>query len=292
MRSAPANAEAARVELERVLDDPSEADRAVLTPLVGGTHRRSWLVTLPGRRCVLRTPVAGHQALLDIETEARAMNAAAAAGIAPPVIATTQSGTLLTEYKPGAPWTAGDARHPRNVERLAAILRTLHSVDIELPTFAAERVAADYLAAPAVARAGDRDVHAARWGDELLALARHYDARYAPTAFCHNDLVAANVIDDGDLALVDFEYAVRADPVLDLASLAGMNGFNRAEQRALLAAYRRAVPAAAELAELASMVRLVRLMAWFWALLGEANAVDSAPYSQYLAKLSADLRQD
>jgi thiamine kinase-like enzyme len=292
MRSAPANAEAARVELRRLLDDPNEADRAVLTPLVGGTHRRSWLVTLPGRRCVLRTPVAGHQALLDIETEARVMNAAAKAGIAPAVVATAQNGTLLTEYRAGAPWTVSDARHPRNVERLAATLRTLHSLTADLPVFAAERVAAAYLAAPAVARAGERHEHAARWGDELLEIARDYDARHAPTAFCHNDLVAANVIDDGALALVDFEYAVRADPLLDLASLAGMNGFNRAEQRALLAAYRRAAPAAPELAELASLVRLVRLMAWFWALLGEANAADSAPYSQYLAKFSADLRQD
>ena len=63
---------------------------------------------------------------------------------------------------------------------------------------------------------------AAEWGDELLTLARRYDARYAPTAFCHNDLVAANVLDDGQLALVDFEYAVRADPLLDLANAAGM----------------------------------------------------------------------
>jgi len=292
VRTASASAEAARAELEHVLGDPREAYDAALTPLVGGTHRRSWLVVLAGRRWVLRTPVAGIHALLDIETEARAMNAAARAGIAPPVIATAQNGTLLTEYRAGAPWTASDARHPRNVERLAATLRTLHSLAAELPVFAAERVAAAYLAAPAAASAGERHEHAARWGDELLALARGYDARYAPTAFCHNDLVAANVIDDGELALVDFEYAVRADPLLDLASLAGMNGFNRAEQRALLAAYRRAAPAAAELAELASLVRLVRLMAWFWAVLGEANAADSAPYSQYLAKFSADLRQD
>ena len=28
-----------------------------------------------------------------------------------------------------------------------------------------------------------------------MTLARRYDERYAPTAFCHNDLVAANVLD-------------------------------------------------------------------------------------------------
>ena len=39
-------------------------------------------------------------------------------------------------------------------------------------------------------------------------------------------------------------------PLLDLANLAGMNGFDGGERRALLAAYRRAEPTGAELAEL------------------------------------------
>jgi thiamine kinase-like enzyme len=98
------------------------------------------------------------------------------------------------------------------------------------------------------------------------------------------------VLDDGKLALVDFEYAVRAEPLLDLANLAAMNGFNGAEQRALLAAYRRVTPATTEVADVAWLVRMVRLMAWFWALLGKTNAEDAAPYAQYLAKLGAELR--
>jgi hypothetical protein len=71
-----------------------------------------------------------------------------------------------------------------------------------------------------------------------------------------------------------------------------MNGFNRAEQRALLAAYRRTAPTADDSAELEWLVRMIRLMAWFWASLGEASSPDPAPYAQYLAKLAADLRQD
>ncbi len=81
------------------------------------------------------------------------------------------------------------------------------------------------------------DVRARKWADELLGLARHYDSAYLPSALCHNDLVAANVLDDGDLVLVDFEYAVRAAPALDLAGLAGMNDYGENECRELLAAY-------------------------------------------------------
>ena len=137
-----------------------------------------------------------------------------------------------------------------------------------------------------------REPSAAERGDELLTLTRRYDVRYAPTAFCHNDLAAANVLDDGRLALVDFEYAVRADPLLDVANAAVMNGLGVEEQRALLTAYRRAVPATAELEELAWLVRMVRLMAWFWALLGEASADDASLYATYVAELGERLRQD
>jgi thiamine kinase-like enzyme len=284
-------AAAARTALERVLAGAAEASRAQLEPLAGGTQRRSWLVTFAeGRKAVLRTPMAYTNALLDVETEARAMNAAAAAGVAPAVIGVdATSGALLTDYRRGARWTAADAHRPANIVRLAAVLRTLHALPTELPAFAAERIASRYLAAV------PRDLGepcAARWGDELVALARRYDARYAPTAFCHNDLVAANVVDGGELALVDFEYAVRAEPLLDLANLAAMNGFDGEEQRASLAAYRRAAPTAAELAELAWLVRMVRLMAWFWALLGHANADDSSWYAPYLTELADQLRQE
>ena len=123
-------------------------------------------------------------------------------------------------------------------------------------------------------------------------LARRYDARFVPTAFCHNDLAAANILDDGQLVLVDFEYAARADPLLDLANLAVMNGLDVGEQRTLLTAYRNSAPTDAAIAELAWLVRMVRLMSWFWAMLGDAKAKDSSLYAPYLTELAAQLRQE
>ena len=196
MTRAAADVAVARVALGRVVGD-TEARRARLEPLAGGTHRRSWLVTFDdGRRAVLRAPVERSNALLDLTTETRAMDAAAGAGLAPLVIAADAgSGVLLTDYRPGTPWTSADLRLPSNLERLAALLRTLHALPTELPAFAAERIAARYLSARPRECASRV---AAEWGDELMMLARRYDGRYAPTAFCHNDLVAANVLDDGD----------------------------------------------------------------------------------------------
>jgi len=235
-------------------------------------------------------PVRRSNALLDLPTEIRAMGAAADAGIAPGVIAADpETGVLLTDYRPGSPWTPADARKPANIDRLTAVLRALHALPAELPVFAAERIARRYLAA---LPPGVRGAPAVEWEKELVTLAQRYDAHYSPTAFCHNDLVAANVLDDGNLALVDFEYAVRADPLLDLANVTGMNGFDGDEQRALLAAYRRAEPTDVEIEELQRLVRMVRLMAWFWALLGVASADDASLYVPYLAEIGARLRED
>jgi thiamine kinase-like enzyme len=113
-----------------------------------------------------------------------------------------------------------------------------------------------------------------------------------PTAFCHNDLVATNVLDDGTLALVDFEYAVRGTPLLDLANAVAMNGFGEAEQRALLEAYHGTQPAAPELLELGSLVRMVRLMTWFWASLGVARTDKSSVYADYVRAVGAELQRD
>ena len=280
----------ARAALERVTFGDAAARGAELVPLPGGTGRRSWLVTFAsGRKAVLKLPQARSNALLDVATEARAVNAAADAGIAPGVIsADAASGILLMQFGDGRRWTDEAAHDVHNIERLAELLRTLHALPTELPEFAAERIATRYLGALPVTV---HEPQAADWGKELLALARRYDETYAPTAFCHNDLVAANVLDDGKLALVDFEYACRAAPLLDLANFAAMNGFDARQQREVLTAYRRSPPRAAEIAELEALVRMVRLMAWFWALLGDANSGSSSRYEPYLAALAARLRR-
>lgn len=294
-----------RAVLRRVLA-ADVVRRATIWALEGGMKRRSFLVTAGAEQWVLRLPAPGADPLLDLDTEARVMRAAAAAGLAPPVVAVdAAAGILLTDYRKAArAWTATDARQPRNVERAAALLRALHAVRVAAPVFGAERIARGYVTA--LARAGDADQNARsasglgvawptsvprdrRWADELLELARHYDAAYPAMALCHNDLVAANVLDDGTLVLVDFEYAVRAAPILDLAGLAGMNDYGARERRDLLAAYRGDDRAGVREAELDKIVRLVRLMAYFWARLGELRAVDPDAYRALATEIAGRL---
>ena len=291
MTSRPRDA-AVRAALEGVLG-ADVVRRATLQPLDGGVRQRSFLVSADGGQWVLRLPAPGADALLDLATEASVMRAAAAAGLAPDVAAVDKAvGILLTDYRAGArSWSAADAREPRNIERAAALLRALHALAVDAPSFAAERIARGYLAALSARGAvlRTRDARERGWADELLELARHYDAAHAPTALCHNDLVAANFLDDGRLVLVDFEYAARAAPVLDLAGLAGMNDYGARERRDLLAAYRGDDGLRIAESELEKIVRLVRLIAFFWARLGERRAAEPTAYSALAAELAERL---
>ena len=223
------------------------------------------------------------------------MRAAAAAGLAPDVIAVdAEAGILLTDYRAAARvWSAADAREPRNIERVAALLRELHALRVRAPAFAAESIARGYIAELSAGVYVGRtrfDAGEQAWVDELLERARHYDAAYPPTVLCHNDLVSANVLDDGRLVLVDFEYAARSAPVLDLANLAAMNDYGARERLALLAAYRGADGAEISEPDLEGVVRLVLLMGFFWARLGDLRAGGAFAYGELAAEIGARLR--
>jgi thiamine kinase-like enzyme len=284
-----------RSALQGVMPGPV-ARRAKLAALGGGLNRRSYVVAAGGKRWVLRLPTPGVTPLLDVATEANVMRIAADAALAPTVVAVDPaSGVLLTEFRAGArAWTPADARLAGNVSRAGALLRALHSLPAHVPVFAAESIARSYLSELAAAvdeRSATLPACAGDWAEDLLALAAEFDAGRAHRVLCHNDLVAANVLDDGaTLMLVDFEYAVRAAPILDLAGLAAMNDYGDGEGRELLEAYAGGTAAPIPSAELAKTSRMVRLMAYFWARLCELRAASPDAHRALASELEARLK--
>jgi thiamine kinase-like enzyme len=77
---------------------------------------------------------------------------------------------------------------------------------------------------------------------EHMALLPRIEAALAmrplPTVPCHNDLLAANYIDDGDRVwIVDYEYSGNNDPTFELGNTCQELGWDAARVEALCAAY-------------------------------------------------------
>lgn len=288
----PADDAAVRAALRRVWPDPKTVDTAELTPLGGGLNARSYLVTAPGRRHVLRLPVASAVAWLDLEAEVRAMRAAAAAGLAPAVVAAdVEAGLLLTEYC-AEPWSPSLVREPASIAVVARLLRALHRVEVDLPVYSVRWFASTYLATLAAADPRPLSAEERRWADELSAAAETFDAAHPPTAFCHNDLAATNIVGAGRAAsLIDFEYAGRGAPLLDLASLAGMNGFAESERRQLLREYY-GTAAAPTMRDLDHAIRIVWLLGFFWGRVAEVRVADPRAHLELAADFGELLRRD
>jgi thiamine kinase-like enzyme len=215
--------------------------RAGPEPLGGGITNHNWRARFGDDDVVLR--VAGRQTdLLGIDraTERDATAAAAALGIAPEVLAfLPQHGCLVTRFVAGDPVPDAALREPACLRAIARELRAFHDGGPRLATrFDVPDLAVVYLA---TARRYGAQVPPA--ADACAALASRIAAalrdgpEHAP-APCHDDLLAANLLRDGDqLWIVDWEYAGMGDRYFDLGNLSINNGFTDADDERLLEAY-------------------------------------------------------
>jgi len=262
-----------------------------ITTLGGGLYERSYRFSSDEGDWVVRLPVGeGAPCGLELSVEQRLLEQLGAAGFTPPIVASEPSeGILITRYLSQAScWCAADAREPGNITRIAKRLRDLHRREDDLPPFRALRTAVEYrrLAAERQRLTAEQQ----DWGREFLELARSYDAESSPATLCHNDLTATNILDDGQLWLIDFEYAVCAEPILDLASLASMNDFNAAQQACLLDAYYQGAAPPFNMKKLADVIRLSRFVSYFWALACRRDEREDAPVERFVENVAAMLR--
>jgi thiamine kinase-like enzyme len=216
--------------------------RAVeVEPLGGGITNRNFLVEVDGERFVLR--IGGKDtALLGIDrrVEYEASRVAAALGVGPEVVDFAEpEGFLVTRYIEGRPVAAEEIRRPETLRSVARTLRHVHDGPQIPGRFDAFRVVEAYSST-----AASRGVRVPNAYGDALALAHAIEhARGAqPLRPCHNDLLNANLIDDGErIRIVDWEYAGMGDVFFDLANLSVNHELGEAENRTLLEAYAGAV---------------------------------------------------
>ena len=226
--------------------------------LKGGLTNRVYLVRSAARRCVLRLSSAGDSAVHpDRSCELPILEAAGAAGIAPEILyADVAAGILVTEYLGGPVWQASDLESKDNIEALAELLRRVHA----LPRCGTPLNPGGMAEKYEECLRPHRGLH--EFASDCVRIIREIPVR-EDLFCCHNDIVAANVIDSGGLKLIDWEYASDNDPLFDLASAIGYHNLGDGRQCILLDAY--AGGADSELTErLVEQVRVYEALEWLW----------------------------
>jgi thiamine kinase-like enzyme len=200
--------------------------------------------------------------------ELAAARAAYAAGIAPQVIYAA-NGFLVSRFVDGSPLTPPRVRDARMLERIAALLRRCHR-DIpryfEGPAvmFWVFQIIRGYLNFLAAHGGATRPASLDAFAAQSERLERALGA--VDIVFGHNDLLAANLIDDGErLWLIDWEYAGFNTPLFDLANLATNNELDAALETTLLESYFGDLPAPATRRGFAAMQCASLLRETLWA---------------------------
>ena len=225
--------------LARVAGLPIWSGQIVPEPLGGGITNRNFVVQDRGERFVVRVggdiPIHGVMRF----NELAASRAAHAAGLSPEVVYAEQDVTIL-RFIEGRALTPEDVRRQSTLERILWFLKCCHG-DVrrhlrgQILAFSPFHIIRDY-ASTLGAAAGRRKPDLPR----LLSIDEHLEPAVGPCeiVFCHNDMLAANFIDDGRrLWLIDWDYAGFGNPLFDLGGLAANNGLSAEQETWLLESY-------------------------------------------------------
>jgi len=253
-------------------------------PLTGGITNRNYLVRdARGKRVVrIGDDIPVHGILRS--NELAASRAAAAAGISPAVLH-AESGVLVLDFVEGQTLSPQDVREPARLPRIAALLRRVHTEVAEhlrgpVLAFDVFRVLLDY--------AAELRQRQSAHLPSLPALLSHTtqlerELGRVDIVFSHNDLLAANLIDDGArLWLIDWDYAGFNSPLFDLGGVCSNNDLDAAQTETLLAAYHGRVDR--DLLRRFSAMRCASLLReTLWSMVSEIHSTLDFDYAAYTA---------
>ena len=274
---------AARAAVDRLWPDRA----ARITELGGGITNHNFKVEVDGGEFVLRMGGAKTELLgIDRAAEHAAGVRAFEVGVGPEVVAFVPSqGWLVARFIEGSTISPEEMREAGTLTRVMGALRRFHESEPIPGRFDAHAVVEDYHA-----RAVAHGVSIpSEYGDAHDMSVRIRAARgQLPLVPCHNDLLNANFLDDGEIRIVDWEYAGMGDRFFDLANFSVNHDLSVDDDRRLLEAYF----GEARDYDLAAL-RLMRFMSDFreamWGVLQSGVSELDFAFGEYAAKHFARL---
>jgi thiamine kinase-like enzyme len=277
----------ARVEALGLWSGPVEA-----VPLEGGITNTNFVVADAGERFVVRVgaDIPVHHVMRF--NELAASRAAFLAGVSPEVVH-AEPGILVLRYIEAHTCGEADVARTETLERVLPVLLRCHR---EIPrhlrgpvlVFWVFHVLRDYAA---TLRDGASPHAGALAG--LLAEAERLEAAVGPVeiVFGHNDLLPANILDDGArIWLVDWDYAGFNSALFDLGGLASNSGLAPEQEEWLLEAYYDRPVTDALRRSYTAMKCASLLRETMWSMVSEIHSAIDFDYSAYTRENMARYR--
>ena len=255
-------------------------------PLDGGITNTNFIVEDQGERFVVRIgddiPIHGVMRFNEIA----AARAAHAAGISPEIVYSAD-GVFIMRFIEGRTFTEPEVRREQNLERIIHLIQACHN---ELPrhfigpalVFWPFHVCRNYI--HTAKRCGSRMTDSLpRFLDINEKLERTVGE--IKLVFGHNDLLAANFIDDGKrLWLLDWDYAGYNTALFDLANLSSNNELTPEQDNSILETYFQQPVSDRLLRRFTAMKCVSLLRETLWSIVSEIHSTLDFDYVEYTRK--------
>lgn len=262
-------------------------------PLGGGRTNHNFIVSDDTGKYVVRLgqDIPEHHVMRF--NELAASRAAHAAGLSPEVVFVDVGITVIRHIE-SKTLAESDIGQPQYLTRVVELMRRCHH---DIPkhlrgpvlAFSVFHVIQDY--------AATLHSHASSYTNqisEFLTIATRLKAIIGPIEliYGHNDMMAANILDDGSrLWLIDWDYAGFNTPLFDLGGLASNNLLSEKQEVEMLEIYYEKPTDAALLRRFYAMKCAALLRETMWSMVSEAVSDLDIDYASYTSETYARFKQ-
>jgi thiamine kinase-like enzyme len=254
-----------------------------IMPVTGGITNQNFIVDDHGQAYFVRVGVDIPEHGIKRFNELAASRAAHAVGLSPEVIH-AEAGIMVLQYIDADTFAAGDIRQTDHLIEIIDLIKRCHR---EIPgvyrgpalVFWVFQVLRDY----ALTLHADQS----NWLSELkrlkvIAQQLENEVGKIELVFGHNDLLAANFLNDGHrIWLIDWDYAGFNSPLFDLGGLASNNEFTKDEERFLLSQYYGSDPDSTLMKKYSAMKCASLMREVMWSMVSENHSKIEFDYAAY-----------